>query len=324
MNSENGTSHVTNDEPLNGPIYNQSKILESIKKDYSSILGIFVDRQEISNSQKLNSLIKFRDVAEEMRHDVYFIFPAEIEKIAKVDALFIRSRTDPMNVSFVASKMAEFYGIPVIDDPYSIQICSDKINMYYHLMNRNVSIPKTIFVKKNDIYKDYVNELFKELGSPLIFKEPSTSFSLRVEKVYNTDEFVKIAKRFIKLSDRIVAQEYIESQFDWRIGVLNGRFLYGCKYIMPSETFKIQATINGHVVYCAVKSAPKEKIPMDVIDLAIKAANSIGKGLYGVDLKEANDTTYVIEVNDNPSLESGELDYYPNVYREIISYLTGR
>lgn len=324
MNSENGTSHVTNDESLNGPIYNQSKILGSIKKDYSSILGIFVDRQEISNSQKLNSLIKFRDAAEEMRHDVYFIFPAEIEKIAKVDALFIRSRTDPMNVSFVASKMAEFYGIPVIDDPYSIQICSDKINMYYHLMNRNVSIPKTIFVKKNDIYKDYVNELFKELGSPLIFKEPSTSFSLRVEKVYNTDEFVKIAKRFIKLSDRIVAQEYIESQFDWRIGVLNGRFLYGCKYIMPSETFKIQATINGHVIYCAVKSAPKEKIPMDVINLAIKAANSIGKGLYGVDIKEANDTTYVIEVNDNPSLESGELDYYPNAYGEIISYLTGR
>lgn len=324
MNSENGTSHVTNYETLNGPIYSQSKILESIKKDYSSILGIFVDRQEISNSQKLDSLIKFRDAAEEMRHDVYFIFSAEIEKIAKVDALFIRSRTDPMNVSFVASKMAEFYGIPVIDDPYSIQICSDKINMYYHLMNRNVSIPKTIFVKKNDIYKDYVNELFKELGSPIIFKEPSTSFSLRVEKVYNRDEFIKIAKRFIKLSDRIVAQEYIESQFDWRIGVLNGRFLYGCKYIIPSETFKIQATINGHVAYCAVKSAPKEKIPMDVINLAIKAANSIGKGLYGVDIKEANDTTYVIEVNDNPSLESGELDYYPNAYGEIISYLTGR
>jgi len=63
---------------------------------------------------------------------------------------------------------------------------------------------------------------------------------------------------------------------------------------------------------------------MDVINLAIKAANSIGKGLYGVDIKEANDTTYVIEVNDNPSLESGELDYYPNAYGEIISYLTGR
>jgi hypothetical protein len=29
----------------------------------------------------------------------------------------------------------------------------------------------------------------------------------------------------------------------------------------------------------------------------------------------------VIEVNDNPSLESGEDGHYPDVYREIVSHL---
>lgn len=287
--------------------------------EHGSQLGFFVDRSEISNSEKLNSLIKFRDVAEDLGYRVYFIFPVEIEKIYMCDGLFIRSRTDPMNISFVASKMAEFYGIPVIDDPRSIQICSDKINMYYHLMRAKIPIPKTVILKKSDLKEDCIQGLFKELGRPIVLKEPSTSFSRRVERVYSPEEFMKVAKRYIKLSDRIVAQEYIESKFDWRIGVLNGEFLYGCKYIIPSETFKIQASINGHIVYCAVESVPKEEIPNKIIELGIDASNAIGRGLYGVDIKECGDSAYVIEVNDNPSLEAGELNHYPEAYQKIIN-----
>ena len=60
-----------------------------------SQLGIFVDRETLSNSEQLNALIRCRDVAEGMGHDVDFIFPVDISKIPKVDALFIRARTDP-------------------------------------------------------------------------------------------------------------------------------------------------------------------------------------------------------------------------------------
>ena len=73
-------------------------------------LGVFVDRQTLGNSEQLTALIRLRDSAEEMGHTVYFIFPVEIAKIAQMDALFIRSRTDPMNLSFVAAKMAELRG----------------------------------------------------------------------------------------------------------------------------------------------------------------------------------------------------------------------
>src|SRR5512136_702249 len=105
-----------------------------------SQLGIFVDRKTLSNSEQLNALIRCRDVAEGMGHDVDFIFPVDINKIPKMDALFIRARTDPLNVTYVASRMASFHGIPVLDDPRSIQICSDKVNMYSHLKQRNISM----------------------------------------------------------------------------------------------------------------------------------------------------------------------------------------
>ncbi|HET6581333.1 MAG TPA: RimK family alpha-L-glutamate ligase [Methanoregula sp.] len=286
-----------------------------------SQLGIFVDRKTLSNSEQLNALIRCRDIAEGMGHDVDFIFPVDIHKIPKMDALFLRARTDPLNVTYVAARMAEFHGIPVIDDPRSIRICSDKVNMYSHLIEKNISLPKTVFLSKTQLTVEKVTHLFDELGSPLIVKEPSTSFSLRVEKVNDIAEFFRVARRFIKLSDWIVVQQYIESRYDWRVGVLGGNLLYVCKYTIPSDTFKIQASVNGHLVYCGVESVSPDKVPPHVIDLGIDAANAIGKGLYGVDIKNNNGDAYVIEVNDNPSIESGEDDCYPRVFEQIVSYL---
>jgi glutathione synthase/RimK-type ligase-like ATP-grasp enzyme len=286
-----------------------------------SRLGIFVDRKTLSNSEQLNALIRCRDAAEEMGHTADFLFPVDVSKIAKMDALFIRARTDPMNITYVAARIASFHDIPVIDDPHSIQVCADKINMYSQLMKRKVPMPKTVFLPKSELTGERIQGLFSQLGTPLVLKEPSTSFSLRVEKVSNADEFMRVARRFIKMSDWIVVQQFIESRYDWRIGVLDGELLYACKYTIPSVTFKIQASVNGHIVYCGVESVPADQVPPHVIRLGIAAAHAIGSGLYGVDIKNNNGDACVIEVNDNPSLESGEDEHYPDVYRKIIRTL---
>lgn len=286
-----------------------------------SKLGIFVNRQTLSSSEQLTALIKCRDTAESMGHTAEFIFPVDIKKIPRLDALFIRANTDPMNVTYVASKMASLYGVPVIDDPQSIQICADKVNMYMHLMKGNLPIPRTQFLGKKDVTPENVRLLFGELGTPVVLKEPSTSFSARVEKASSVTEFLKVAKRFLRMSDWIVVQEYIPSKYDWRVGVLNGEFLYACRYVIPSQTFKIQASVNGHLVYCGVESVLQDEVPSEIIDLGIEAGNAIGKGLYGVDIKEKDGRLYVIEVNDNPSLDGGEDVQYPDVYRRIISFL---
>jgi glutathione synthase/RimK-type ligase-like ATP-grasp enzyme len=282
-----------------------------------------VDRQTLGNAEQLTALLRIRDTAEQMGHSLSFIFPVDIKRIARLDGLFIRSRTDPMNISFVAAKMAEFHDIPVIDDPDSIQICSDKINMYLHMMQKEVPIPRTLFLRKKEITPAHLRSVLDQLGTPVIVKEPSTSFSARVERVDTVPDFLKVAKRFIKLSDWIVAQSFVESQFDWRVGILNREVLYVCKYIIPSESFKIHATVNGHIVYCAVKSVSPERVPPRIVEVALQAAEAVGSGLYGVDIKEKDEQVYVIEVNDNPSLESGEDEFYPLIYEKIITHLLG-
>ena len=41
------------------------------------------------------------------------------------------------------------------------------------------------------------------------------------------------------------------------------------------------------------------------IDMGLRAAQLIGNGLYGVDIKQTEDGFFVIEVNDNPNLDHG-------------------
>lgn len=286
-----------------------------------SRLGIFVDRKTLSNAEQLTALIHCRDVAEAMGHNAEFLFPVDINKIPRMDALFIRARTDPKNITYVAARMAEFHGIPVIDDANSIQVCGDKINMYSHLIRKDVALPRTVFLQRTDLTVEKVTGLFDTLGTPLILKEPSTSFSQRVEKVADIAEFFRVARRFSRMSDRIVVQQFVESRYDWRVGVLNGKLLYACKYTIPSVTFKIQASVNGHIVYCGVESMPESAVPPHVVQLGIDAARAIGTGLYGVDIKNNNGDACVIEVNDNPSLESGEDACYPRIYEQIIGHL---
>ena len=286
-------------------------------------LGIFVDRQTLSYSKKLGMLMRFRDVAESLGHRSYFIFPVELKKIVKLDGLLIRSRTDPLNVSYVAARMATMRGIPVIDNPEAIRTCSDKVNMYLHLMRSEVPIPRTELLVRKELVPADAMAYFERLGAQIVLKEPSTSNSHRVKKVHRVEDFLQTARAYLKMADELVVQEYVESEEDWRIGVLNGRFLFASRYVLPRESDQVLAVDSEEIPYYGIEMVRDDEVPGGAIDLAIQACQAIGSGLFSVDIKERQGKMYVIEVNDNPSLECGEGILYPDIFERIIVELLG-
>jgi glutathione synthase/RimK-type ligase-like ATP-grasp enzyme len=63
-----------------------------------------------------------------------------------------------------------------------------------------------------------------------------------------------------------------------------------------------------------------------VLDAALAAANLVGDGLYGVDIKESGGKCYVMEVNDNPNIDAGNEDAVCKdvLYREILGVILRR
>ena len=286
-------------------------------------LGIFVERYTISSSREMNALMRLSQEARSLGHRADFLFRPDMYKIPEYDAIFIRALTDPLNSSYVAARTAQMHGVNVVDDPQSIRICCDKVNMYRHLMNHDVSMPETRIIERHDISQHLAKQVISELGVPVVLKAPNSSFSMFVEKATTVEEFLSVAKRFLRRADRIVVQRFLKSTFDWRVGVLGGEPLYVCRYLIPKKHWKILTrTSEGRTVEGEVKGVPLKSAARELLDTAVQAANSIGKGLYGVDLKEVDGRYIVIEVNDNPTINAGDEDQADSsLYERLIQYL---
>jgi glutathione synthase/RimK-type ligase-like ATP-grasp enzyme len=146
---------------------------------------------------------------------------------------------------------------------------------------------------------------------PVVLKIPDGSFSSGVFLVNDRQEFMDKCEKLFEKSVLILAQEYMYTDFDWRIGILNGRPLFSCRYFMSKghwQIYKYDST--DKITSGGFEALPIHQTPKKVIQTAVKSTQAIGDGLYGVDLKERDGEVYVIEVNDNPNLDAGVEDAY--------------
>jgi glutathione synthase/RimK-type ligase-like ATP-grasp enzyme len=69
-----------------------------------------------------------------------------------------------------------------------------------------------------------------------------------------------------------------------------------------------------------VETIPVGEAPPGLLKAALKAANLIGDGLYGVDVKQCDRKYYIIEINDNPNIDAGfeDLVLGETLYLEIM------
>lgn len=289
-------------------------------KNYVYDLAILINKEEQSTAPSNPKAMQlFKKAGEEVGFYVEYITKKDYHRINEFDALFIRETTDVNNHTYDFARYAYSEGLVVIDDPWSILKCSNKIYLYERLRKNNINMPETFIINQHQFNPNN----YKNVTYPLILKKPDSAFSKGVFKVTNHKMLLDKLKELFKSSQLILAQEYVESAFDWRIGVLNNKAIYACKYYMSKGHWQIYNWHDQEEFDGLVDTLKLEDVPEKVIKAAVKAASLIGNGLYGVDLKEKDDKVYLIEVNDNPSIEHGIEDavYGYKIYQDIMSYL---
>ena len=225
-------------------------------------------------------------------------------RLAEFDALFIRETTSVNHHTYRFARRAAAEGLFVVDDPESILKCSNKVYLAELMERHNVPAPKTVL-----LYKDNIDKVLTEIGVPCVLKQPDSAFSQGVLKVDDRDMFKVEADKLLSKSDIVVAQAYVPTSFDWRVGVFDKKPLFVCKYYMVKKHWQIiQRDAVGRKFEGRFETIPVELAPAQVVRTALKAANLIGDGFYGVDIKEIDKCCYVMEVNDNPNVDFGVED----------------
>jgi len=176
------------------------------------------------------------------------------------------------------------------------------------------------------VHRDNVEQIVATLRFPCIVKLPDSAFSRGVAKVESRGQLDDVLEAFFEQSELVVAQEWVPTDFDWRVGVLDGRALFVCKYMMAPGHWQVIKREPGKHVEGKTISLTIGETPEIVIKTAVHAASVIGDGLYGVDLKQVGEHCYVIEVNDNPNIDAGNEDgvLKDALYREVLGVFLRR
>jgi glutathione synthase/RimK-type ligase-like ATP-grasp enzyme/ribosomal protein S18 acetylase RimI-like enzyme len=291
--------------------------------NYKYDLAILVNHSEKTPPSCPLALKKFKKAANRKGIYVEFITKSDIDKINEFDALFIRETTGVDNHTYELARLAYAEGLVVVDDPWSILKCSNKIYQNEVFKKNKIRTPQTRLFTKNL----FVKKSLDQLSFPLVLKQPDSSFSLGITKVENKDEALEQLLLLFKKSDMVIGQEFLYSEFDWRIGVMDNQALFACKYYMSIGHWQIYNWKEGADQNAGdSETVSIDQVPEQVIKTALKAAALIGDGLYGVDLKVVGDEVYVIEVNDNPNIDAGieDLELKDKLYALIIDSIYNR
>jgi glutathione synthase/RimK-type ligase-like ATP-grasp enzyme len=276
---------------------------------YEHDLAILINEDERSPPSNREALKRFERAARHNGFDVEFLNRDDYGRIAEFDALFIRETTAVNHHTYRFASRARAEGLVVIDDPESIIRCGNKVYLVELARRLDLAIPPTMVVGSGTDVDDVV----RELGLPCVLKQPDSAFSEGVFRADTRDDLAAGLQRLFSRSDLVVVQSFMPTEFDWRVGVFDGQPLFVCRYFMAEGHWQIyhhRAKGNGEkrTKEGESETIPIEQAPRDVLQLALKTANAVGDGLYGVDIKTVDGRQVLMEINDNPNIDRGVED----------------
>ncbi|MCC9623102.1 GNAT family N-acetyltransferase [Thalassospira sp. MA62] len=289
----------------------------------TALVAILHDPAEVLPPSDKEALANFVQAASDLGAKAELITAKDFHHLSEFDALLIRETTALDHHTYRFAKRAVKEGIPVIDDPDSMLRCTNKVYLAELLRTHRIPAPKSAIFDKRRI-----GEIGQKFSFPSVLKVPDGCFSRGVRKVKSVDHLTEVANEMFKNSELLVIQEYVETTFDWRIGVLGGEAIFASRYFMAPGHWQIVKHEDDGKSFeeGGFETLPIEDAPEDIVATALAAARLMGDGLYGVDVKETPYGPMVIEVNDNPNIDAGVEDVVlgMELYRRIIAHLLGK
>ncbi|MBE0363611.1 hypothetical protein PULV_a1080 [Pseudoalteromonas ulvae UL12] len=301
-------------------IWRQSASQRKLRWD----MAILVNPEESHPPSDKDAISRFIKAAAKVGINAHTITAKEANHIAQYDALFIRETTAIDHHTYRIARKAEQEGLVVIDDSTSIMRCCNKAFLHDAFSYNKVPSPKTQVVISTE--PGSIEQIEAAFSYPMVLKLPEGAFSKGVFKVKDRGELIHQLDDLLKGTALVLVQEYLYTDFDWRIGVLNGRAIYACRYHMARNHWQIYNHGSKRFSSGGFETLPTFEVPKKVLDAAIKSCSIIGKGLYGVDIKQKGKQVYVIEVNDNPSIDHKVEDAYlgNELYMHIMTEFAAR
>ena len=197
-------------------------------------LAILLTPDQAPYPSSAPAIQKFITAADRLGMDAEIITMADAGRLHEFDGLFIRDTTRIRHYTYDIARQAASAGIVVIDDPDSILRCTNKAFLAEIFLRHGIPTPRTMLIHAGN-----VGDIIPTLGLPCVLKRPDGAFSAGVVRVNTEQDLVAKVQSLLDHSAIVVGQEYLPTAFDWRVGVLEGRAIFACKYYMAAGHWQI-------------------------------------------------------------------------------------
>ena len=188
----------------------------------------------------------------------------------------------------------------------------DKLRCLQVLSKEGLGLPKTVFTN----YSRNVEHVVESAGgAPVVLKLLEGTQGLGVVLAENQNAAQSVLEAFNGLKARVIVQEFIKESkgADIRAFVVDGKVVGAMKRQGKEGEFRSNLHRGGSSRIIELTDEERET--------AIRAAETVGLGIAGVDLLQSARGPLVLEVNSSPGLQGIETTTETNIAGIIIQYL---
>jgi len=236
----------------------------------------------------------------------------EIDLLDELTALLVRpiGRCSTEEIIFQMDVLHKLNreGLIIINHPSAIEKAVDKYYTLSLLRDSGLPVPRTIATRS---IKDAI-KAFKNFGGEAIVKPLFGSRGIGTARISDADVAERVFRTLRFYRHVIYVQEYIpHGNNDIRTFVVGDKII--SSMLRVSNSWKTNISKGA--------KPTKIKIGKDVEEFSLKAAKTIGCETAGVDLMEADEGLFILEVNSQPGWRGLQSISKVNIAGKIIDYV---
>ncbi|MCW4017083.1 MAG: RimK family alpha-L-glutamate ligase [Candidatus Bathyarchaeota archaeon] len=199
-------------------------------------------------------------------------------------------------------------GFYIINPAEAIEHCVDKYDILSILEDNGVPVPRTFATESSN----WALEAFKELGGDVVIKPVFGSRGIGATRVNDPEVALTVFKAITFQHGVIYLQEFVEhGTSDIRVFVVGDRVVAAMR--READGWKTNYSQGARPV--------PTRLSKEFEDLAVKAAQSVGAKVSGVDILEGPEGPKICDVNSQPGWKGLQVVTKVNIADEIVDFL---
>jgi ribosomal protein S6--L-glutamate ligase len=206
----------------------------------------------------------------------------------------------------------EMMGVYPLNESVAISRSRDKLRACQLLSRKGIGLPITGFANKPDDIQDLIKMVG---GTPLVIKLLSGTQGIGVVLAETKKAAESVIEAFLGLNASVLVQEFIKEAggSDIRCFVVGEKVVAAMKRQGQEGEFRSNIHRGGSAELISITSEERKT--------ALKAANTMGLNVCGVDILRAERGPVVMEVNSSPGLEGIETATGKDIAGSIIQFI---